>query len=99
VSDGASRAVLLVVRGQVQGVGYRWFVRREARALGLVGRVRNLPDGTVEVAAAGPDEVLAALCGRLREGPPGAQVEALDECEPPQLGERAAGWDRFEIDR
>jgi acylphosphatase len=99
VSDGASRAVLLVVRGRVQGVGYRWFACREARALGLVGRVRNLRDGTVEVAAAGPDEALAALRDRLREGPSGAQVEALDECEPPELSERAAGWDRFEIDR
>jgi acylphosphatase len=99
VSAGASRAVLLVVHGRVQGVGYRWFVRNEARALGLVGRVRNLPDGTVEVAAAGPDEALAALRARLREGPPGARVEALDERAPPEPRERAAGWDRFEIDR
>lgn len=85
----------IVVTGRVQGVGFRWFVRQAARELALTGRVRNLPDGTVEVAAAGPEEALAALRDRLREGPPGARVEGLAEEELPG----APDWDRFEIDR
>jgi acylphosphatase len=91
----ANRARRIVVSGRVQGVGFRWFVRQAARELGLAGRVRNLPDGTVEVAVAGPEEALAALRERLREGPPGARVAGLGERE--LAG--APDWDGFEIDR
>jgi len=93
--SGGQSTWRLVVSGRVQGVGFRWFVRQAARELGLAGRVRNLPDGTVEVEAAGPDEALAALRERLREGPPGSRVADLREHELPG----APGWDRFEIDR
>jgi acylphosphatase len=58
----------------VQGVGFRWFVRERARALGLAGWVRNLPGGEVEVAASGPDEALRALEAAVAEGPPSARV-------------------------
>ncbi len=69
------------VRGRVQGVGFRWFVREAARGLGLSGWVRNDPDGSVEVAAEGPDDAIRALRERLLEGPPGASVAGLQELE------------------
>jgi acylphosphatase len=67
-----------VVRGRVQGVGYRYFVLRQASALGVRGFARNLPDGEVEVVAEGPDEALAALEERLREGPSFASVSGVE---------------------
>jgi acylphosphatase len=67
-----------VVQGRVQGVGYRYFVLRQAEALGIAGYARNRPDGTVEVVAEAADEVLADFEGRLREGPSFAQVENLE---------------------
>ena len=62
------------VTGVVQGVGFRWFVRERARRLGLAGWVRNLADGSVEVAASGEAGQLELLRGELRKGPPGASV-------------------------
>ena len=73
-----SDSARFLVRGRVQGVGYRYFVLREARALGLQGYVRNLPDGTVEVVAQGPQDTLAALAERLHEGPAFADVSAVE---------------------
>ena len=67
-----------VVRGRVQGVGYRYFVLHEARTLGVTGFARNLPDGTVEVIAEGSEEALAGFEVRLREGPAFSEVQALD---------------------
>lgn len=58
-----------LVHGRVQGVGYRYFVLRAARELGLAGWARNLPDGSVEVVADGSEEALASLEESLREGP------------------------------
>ena len=69
----------VVVRGRVQGVGFRYFVSHTARELGLSGTVRNRPDGTVEVEAEGDRERLAGLLEALRRGPPAARVERLDE--------------------
>ncbi len=63
--------------GLVQGVGFRWFVRERARRLALAGWVRNAPDGSVEVAASGTPESLAAFRRALLEGPPGARVDEL----------------------
>jgi acylphosphatase len=62
----------------VQGVGFRWFVARHARSLGLAGFARNLPDGRVEVVVSGPDDALPALEQLLRAGPASAQVEAVE---------------------
>ena len=78
-----------VVSGRVQGVGFRYFVARAARGLGLSGYVRNLPDGTVEVAAAGDRAALESLAALLEEGPPGAVVESveLDWSSPPDVGD------------
>jgi acylphosphatase len=66
------------VRGRVQGVGFRYFARQEAEALGLAGFARNLPDGSVEVVAEGPDQALQAYEARLREGPGFARVDSVD---------------------
>lgn len=67
------------VRGRVQGVGFRWFVRERARALGLAGWVRNCADGSVEVLAAGDDADLSQLRSLLRSGPPGALVTGIED--------------------
>ena len=75
------RAVRLLVRGRVQGVGFRWFAKEQARQADLVGWVRNAPDGTVEIAAAGDDERLERFIDAVRRGPPGARVEGVD-CVP-----------------
>src|SRR5258706_10166425 len=58
-----------LVRGRVQGVGFRWFVEREAHILGLAGWVRNRSDGTVEVLAMGTRDQLSGLRSRLRDDP------------------------------
>jgi acylphosphatase len=70
------------LEGRVQGVGFRWWARREAAALGLRGTIRNLPDGAVEADVYGPAADVAELERRLRAGPPGAVVERLLELEP-----------------
>lgn len=67
-----------VVRGRVQGVGYRYFVLRQAHALGLSGYARNQADGSVEVVAAGKETDLGELEARLREGPAFATVDEVE---------------------
>jgi acylphosphatase len=67
-----------LVQGRVQGVGYRYFVLRQADTLGLTGFARNRPDGAVEVVAEGSDTALADLEARLREGPAFAEVTAVE---------------------
>jgi acylphosphatase len=68
-----------LVSGLVQGVGFRWFVARHARALGLGGYARNLPDGRVEVVASDAGrEALGQLEQLLREGPAHARVDWLE---------------------
>ena len=66
------------VRGDVQGVGFRWATQERARGLGLAGWVRNLPDGRVEVWLEGPSSELEAMLTWLRRGPPLASVSALE---------------------
>jgi acylphosphatase len=68
-----------IVRGRVQGVGFRWFVEREARTLSIAGWVRNNVDGTVEVLAMGSGEQLRALKARLQAGPRASRVDAVDD--------------------
>ena len=67
------------VRGRVQGVGFRWFAREEARRLGLSGWVTNLPGGEVEVAAGGEVSSLQRLRRALAVGPAGADVSDVDD--------------------
>ena len=65
------------IAGRVQGVGFRWFVREEARRLGLAGWVRNLPSGEVELVAEGSPAALDAFARTIGKGPPGARVEVV----------------------
>jgi acylphosphatase len=67
------------ISGRVQGVGFRWFVREEARRLGLSGWVTNLPEGEVEVRAAGEGSSLERLRRALEVGPTGAEVQAVSD--------------------
>jgi acylphosphatase len=68
-----------LIQGRVQGVGFRWFVHREASELDLHGWVRNTEDGDVEVVASGSPENLAELRASLRQGPRGSRVDRLLE--------------------
>ncbi len=77
----AERGMRMIVRGRVQGVGYRAFVLHEARRLGLGGFTRNLPDGSVEVVAGGPRLQLDLFAERLAIGPPMSRVEAVERTE------------------
>ncbi len=70
-----------IVRGRVQGVGFRFFVEREAHTLGISGWVRNNFDGSVEVLATGTEEQLSALRSKLQKGPRAARVDQLDEAD------------------
>jgi len=82
-----------LVRGRVQGVGFRWFVEREAHMLKISGWVRNNPDGTVELFAQGTRDQLAGLHSHLREGPRAARVDAVDVSD----AEPIAGLSSFQI--
>ena len=73
----------LEIRGRVQGIGFRWFIREQARALGLRGWVSNRPDGNVELAAAGEAEALEKLARIAEKGPPGAVVERVTRLPSP----------------
>jgi acylphosphatase len=80
-----------LVKGRVQGVGFRWFVQREAAELGLRGWVKNTDQGHVEIVAAGDAALLAELKVALRKGSRGSRVDAvledeLLESEGAQLG-------------
>jgi acylphosphatase len=86
-----------IVRGRVQGVGFRWFVRELASELHLGGWVKNRQDGAVEIFAEGADTGIASLRAALERGPAGASVEhvaLLDDAEPVE-----ANTGRFTIRR
>ena len=81
-----------VVTGHVQGVGFRYFVRAQAKKMNVRGWVRNLPDGNVEAIATADGEVLALFESVLREGPVLSSVEGLETVE-----ESPADFDSFEV--
>lgn len=83
-----------VVSGRVQGVGFRFFAERAAREIRVAGWVRNRQDGTVETVAEGEAEAVRQYLDRLRAGPAGSRVTALDEEDVP-----VRGYDSFEITR
>jgi len=82
-----------LVRGRVQGVGFRWFVEREAHILQITGCVRNNPDGSVEVLAVGTPQQLAGLRARLQEGPRAARVDNVNESE----ADPVSGLNSFQV--
>ena len=77
-SDAIMHRVHAVVRGRVQGVGFRYFALRRARALGLTGWVRNRADGGVEIEAEGDRVALGAFLEALRQGPSASRVTNVD---------------------
>jgi acylphosphatase len=93
-SEKPIEAKRYLVRGRVQGVGFRWFVEREAHMLGIAGWVRNNHDGTVEVLAQGTRDQLSGLHSRLREGPRAARVDTVEVSE----ADPAAGLSSFRIE-
>lgn len=92
VEDGQAR-LHAFVSGHVQGVGYRFFALKAANQLGLVGWVRNLSDGSVEVIAEGRGSVLVAFLASLQRGPHSGKVENVRQTWYPARGE----FDRFEV--
>lgn len=81
-----TKRLVAIVRGDVQGVGFRWFVEREAARLGLEGWVANRADGSVEVVAEGDEDWLRELLLQLWEGPPGSAVSDVDVRYEPARG-------------
>jgi acylphosphatase len=81
-----TRRLVASVHGFVQGVGFRWFVQREAERLQLAGWVANQLDGTVEVVAEGPEESLERLLAALWEGPLGSSVSRVEVRHEPARG-------------
>ena len=89
--DGVIRR-RVVVRGFVQGVGFRYSAADAARARGVSGWVRNRPDGAVEAVFEGPPEVVEGMVRWCERGPRGAEVDGIEVFdEPPE------GVQRFEI--
>lgn len=86
MSDAGSVRLVATVRGFVQGVGFRWFVEREAAALQLDGWVANRADGSVEVVAEGPQEAVGQLVLALWEGPAGSSVSDVAVRHEPARG-------------
>ena len=81
-----------IVKGRVQGVGFRFFAIRAARRLGVTGTVRNLADGSVEAVAEGTTAAVAEFRAELWRGPSYAEVTAVDESEIKAAG-RYTGFD------
>ena len=94
MSGPAQRQVRLVARvhGSVQGVGFRWFVLREASGLELTGWTANMADGSVEVVAEGDAESIDRLEAAVRRGPASARVERVEVEEHAPAG-RIAGFE------
>jgi acylphosphatase len=86
---------LLRLRGRVQGVGYRDACVRRARAEGVTGWVRNRADGSVEAMLQGPRRELDAMCEWLRNGVPGARVDALELTQLPPPFDRLDRFDQL----
>ena len=93
-SENPIHARRYIVRGRVQGVGFRWFVEREAHILGIAGWVRNNHDGSVEVFAQGTRDQLSGLHSRLREGPRAARVDSVEVSDDSEV----AGLTSFRIE-
>ena len=87
--------VRAIIKGDVQGVGYRWFVERMAAAAGIDGWVRNLSDGNVEVEAEGLKEVLVNFLETLKTGHSSAYVSEIETEWTPVKDVKTAGGFRI----
>ena len=76
-----SKQFRIIVKGRVQGVGYRWFARQAAQELGIRGYVKNLPNGDVEVAAEGDNAAIEKFIDYLKQGPSFAHVTDIQIIE------------------
>ena len=85
------KAILVSIRGRVQGVGFRYWTVLEAEALNLKGWVRNEPDGSVTALVSGPDEAVAVMLDLFWTGPHGAAVTGVTT-EPTDLGGLPVGF-------
>lgn len=85
----------MIVHGRVHAVAFRASTVREASGMGLAGIVRNLTDGTVEIIAEGPGDVLERLIEWSRHGPPAAIVETVDVSMAAATGEFSGFEVRF----
>ena len=74
-----------VISGRVQGVGFRWFVEREAAQIGITGWVRNCSNGDVEVMATGTRDQHGSLRQKLERGPRASRVDHVGESKAPLL--------------
>ena len=88
----AKRSAAWQVHGRVQGVGYRYFVIRWAKHLGVTGWTRNLWDGSVEDQAWGEEAAISQLEGALKEGPSHARVDRLEELPPSKSLEKTGDF-------
>ncbi|MCH7474768.1 MAG: acylphosphatase [Gemmatimonadetes bacterium] len=93
-SDVSRATYRWLVSGRVQGVAFRWFVLSAARQLGVLGWVRNLPDGRVDVVGQGNPEVLSILDGKLRDGPRLSHVQNVEKTD---ITHEVDGFNSFEI--
>ncbi len=82
-----------IFSGRVQGVGFRFFVEKKAKQLGVKGFVRNLPDGTVEVLAEGNEDILKKFLEEIKDGPPLAKVDSIKV----EFLDKEGGFSDFEI--
>jgi acylphosphatase len=79
------KSLRVIIKGYVQGVGFRYWAYRHATSLGIKGYVRNRPDGSVEVLASGDQEAVDHFLSLLRRGPSSALVEELEIDEVPGM--------------
>lgn len=91
------RVVGAVIRGRVQGVGFRAWVAHRAQLHGLAGWVRNRRDGTVEAVFAGPADLVEVMVKTCREGPRGSRVDGVELDEEDESALADAGLGGFEI--
>ena len=87
MSGAGAQRLKAVIKGEVQGVGFRWAVQRQAGQLGLTGYAENLPDGSVRVEAEGEPGHLDELESFLHQGPHWAEVASVDSERLPATGE------------
>ena len=90
------QAYRVTVKGRVQGVGFRYSTRQKASSLSVIGWVRNLPGGKVEIQCQGDSQSINTFLSWLTSGPPGARVESVQKQETPVKKPDAYGK-RFSI--